>query len=648
MCGIAGFAGPHSSRHEALTQTIGRMITSLAHRGPDDEGTWVDDTVPVALGHRRLSILDLSAEGHQPMVSASGRYVITYNGEIYNYREIRQELAGSCEFRGGSDTEVMLEAFERYGVEEALKHFNGMFAFGLWDRKLRNLYLACDRFGEKPLYYGLIGRRLVFGSELKALRSHEGFSSEIDGAALARFLNHGYVLAPQSIFASVRKLSPGTWLTAHVEDGMTSLPDAQVWWSAKETALRCSGRKMRISPEDAADQLETLLEDSIRLRSVADVPLGAFLSGGVDSSLIVALMQRNSSRKVQTFTIGMGNPAYNEAIYAAAVARHLGVDHHELYVTPEDGLAVIQRLPAMYDEPFADSSQIPTFLVSQFARSQVTVSLSGDAGDELFGGYQRYFSSELTWGKMQLIPEWCRQAAARSLTAVSPAAWDYVARGARGILPASMAQTALGDKVQKLAAMIGVESRSAVYRQSLTFWPGAVPSALNTGAAELPHWDFAPTDNRFLDWMRLVDTVSYLPGDILCKVDRAAMAVGLESRIPFLDPRVFEFAWSLPTDLLVREGAGKWLLRKILYRHVPRELIERPKIGFAVPIDDWLRGPLKDWASSMLNEKTLREDGLVEPGPVLKRWDEHLNGGRNWSASLWCVLMLEAWLHSGT
>lgn len=645
MCGIAGFLGESARQSEDLRDTVTKMTLRLAHRGPDDSGVWIDPSVPVALGHRRLSIIDLSPEGHQPMLSATGRYVLVFNGEIYNFLEIRGELTAFSEFRGGSDTEVMLAAFEQLGVPGALDRFNGMFAFGLWDRKLRQLHLACDRFGEKPLYYGRIGKRLVFGSELKALRAHAEFPAEIDRQALAHFLNHGFVAAPHSIFRSIRKLEPGTWLTVPSDWHAGELPEARTYWSARDRARLSSSRRTLASPEEAVEQLEELLMDSIRLRTMADVPVGAFLSGGIDSSVVVALMQKVSGRPVRTFTIGMEDFGFDEAIHARAVAKHLGTNHSEMYITSADAMAVIPRLPELYDEPFADSSQIPTFLVSQFARTQVTVSLSGDGGDELFGGYTRYLWGEAIWRRIGRLPQWGRAAASRGLRSLSPNAWDVLMNSAGRALPPRFRQSNAGDKMHKLAGILGSANAEKVYEHLISFWPSGNSPALDGGPMKLPASPFDPGGKRFTDWMMLLDTVMYLPGDILCKVDRAAMAVGLESRIPLLDSRLFEFAWGLPAEYKVRDGTGKWLLRQVLYRHVPRELMERPKTGFGIPIHAWLRGPLRDWAHSLLDPRQLRDDGLIDPVPVMRRWDEHLSGKRNWAPSLWAVLMFQSWLH---
>jgi asparagine synthase (glutamine-hydrolysing) len=621
------------------------MTNRLVHRGPDDCGIWCDPNVPVGLGHRRLSIIDLSAEGHQPMLSASGRYVLVFNGEIYNYRDIRQELEGVNSFRGNSDTEVMLAAFERFGVRGALERFNGMFAFALWDRQERALHLSCDRFGEKPLYYGQIGNRLVFGSELTALRAHGGLPATIDRESLAHYLNCGYVPAPHSIFVGVRKLEPGTWITVPVAQ-VTSLPAPQSYWSALKTADRVAKKRLDMNADEAANRLEALLEDSIRLRMIADVPLGAFLSGGVDSSTVVALMQKISPHRVRTFTIGFGENGFDEAVHARAIARYLGTEHNEMYVSSADALAVIPRLPEIYDEPFADSSQIPTFLVSRFARTQVTVALSGDGADELFGGYERYVWAEAIWRHIRYLPMRCRTIAATAVTSLLPTHWDSMMRMAGPMLPSRLRQKHFGDKIHKLAALISARDRDELYLSLLSHWPtGGIPARGSGGFETRAEGASASPHDRYMDRMMLCDTLMYLPGDILCKVDRAAMAVSLESRVPFLDQRLFEFAWRLPARFKLRGGTGKWLLRQVLYRHVPRVLVDRPKSGFAIPLNAWLRGPLRDWAEALLNRDLLTADGLIDPEPVLRRWNEHLTGSRNWAGALWDVLMFQAWLH---
>lgn len=647
MCGIAGFLEqpPCSSQSESLDR-VTKMAHTLRHRGPDDAGAWADAAAGIALGHRRLSVVDLSATGHQPMPSACGRYVVSFNGEIYNFRSLRAELEQSGHrFRGHSDTEVLLAAITRWGVEGALARANGMFALALWDRQERVLFLARDRLGEKPLYYGWIGPRFLFASELKALCAHPDFRPVINRDAVALYLRHNYIPAPFSVYQDVAKLPPGTLLAVRAE--AASVRGAPVrYWSARTAAESGVANPWVGTESEALAQLDDLLRDAIRMRMEADVPLGAFLSGGIDSTTVVALMQAQSTRPVRTFTIGFHEGGYNEAESAAEVARRLGTDHTELYVTPAEAMAVIPRLPALYDEPFADASQIPTFLVSQLARRHVTVSLSGDGGDELFGGYNRYFWGRSIWRKVGWLPAAWRRTAARTLTAVSPESWDTGFRALGPFLPGRLRQRNPGDKLHKLAQVLAVSDPEALYRGLISQWHD--PAAVVPGAGEPPttltdRSQWANLDDFTLQMMYL-DTVTYLPDDILVKVDRASMGVSLEARVPLLDHRVVEFAWRLPLAMKIRDGQGKWLLRQVLYQYVPREIMERPKMGFGVPIDAWLRGPLRDWAETLLDAKRLQEEGLFHPQPIRTRWTEHLSGQRNWQYSLWGVLMFQAWL----
>ncbi len=646
MCGIAGFLDTHLQLSRAeMGTTVLRMADSLIHRGPDDVGTWVDPAAGIALGHRRLSIVDLSPEGHQPMVSQSGRYVIVFNGEIYNFKDLRDELEGlGYRFRGTSDTEVMLESISHWGLDLAVGSFNGMFAFALWDREERLLHLVRDRLGEKPLYYGWMGKAFLFGSELKALRAHPNFRREWNRDAAALFLRHNYVPAPYSIYRGISKLEPGALLTLPLGTGVRT-PSIRRYWSARQAAEAGIATPFEGDQQDALNELDRVLRDAVRIRMHADVPLGAFLSGGLDSSTVVALMQAQSARPIRTFTIGFQEAEYNEAEHAKAVARHLGTDHTELYVRPEEARAVIPAIPTLYDEPFSDVSQIPTFLVSQLARRHVTVSLSGDGGDELFGGYTRYFWAQRIWRHIGWMPPTLRQSLARSCTAVSPQQWDRLFRWINPALPSGLRQRTPGDKLHKLAAILSVAEPEAIYFGLVSHWKD--PAALVLGANEpstpltdRTEWADVPTLGHR---MMYFDTVTYLPDDILVKVDRASMGVSLESRIPFLDHRVVEFAWQLPLEMKIRDGQGKWLLRQLLYKYVPPSLIERPKMGFGVPIDQWLRGPLHEWAETLLDEKRLRDEGLLDPTPIRAAWEDHLAGRRNWQYHLWDVLMLQAW-----
>lgn len=647
MCGIAGFWDrSQSSSPEAMRGVVERMTRSLAHRGPDAEGLWLDAQAGVALGHRRLSILDLTPDGSQPMRSQCGRYVVSFNGEIYNYRALREELAGSGHrFRGGSDTEVMLAAFSEWGVGAALVRFNGMFAFALWDTLNRRLYLARDRVGEKPLYYGLFRRSLVFGSELKALRAHPEFAADIDRRALTLYLHRGYIPAPDTIYQGIYKLPPGAVLTVTAED-TRELPSPNLYWRLREAAERGLAGPFAGSPEEATTELETLARDAVRLRMEADVPLGAFLSGGIDSSTVVALMQAQSSKRIRTFTIGFDEPSYNEAGQADLVARHLGTDHTELYVTPAEAREVIPRLASIYDEPFADSSQIPTVLVSELARKHVTVSLSGDGGDELFGGYMRYLWTQSIWRKSRWASGPVRKLAARGVTRLSVQQWEKIFGLLNPWLPPALRQSNPGEKLHKLAEVLGASSQEAMYLALTFLWKDAASLVLGGGESPAVWNDFSRSLDRasFVQRMMYADTAAYLPDDILVKMDRASMSVNLEARVPLLDHRLIEFAWRIPQSMKIRQGQGKWLLRQVLDKYVPKSLIDRPKMGFAVPIGDWLRGPLRPWAEELLDERRFRADGFFDPAPIRRKWTEHLAGARNWQYNIWNILMFQAWL----
>ena len=636
MCGIAGVLNLTGSRDQ-LERNAMAMADSLAYRGPDDQGSWSDTEAGIALVHRRLSIVDLSSAGHQPMISADGRFIITYNGEIYNFQELRPELeARGVKFRGHSDTEVMLEAFAAYGIEATVKRLIGMFTIGVWDRRSRTLTLVRDRLGIKPLYWAKFGKLFLFGSELKALRAYPGWTPSIDGSAVAAFMRHNCVPAPHSIYKGVRKLEPGTILTLP-PDGE---PRLERFWDARAVAQAGLADPLQVDDTELTDRLEVLLQDAVRRRMVADVPVGAFLSGGIDSSTVTALMKAASCGPVRTYTIGFDLPGFDEAPHSAAVARHLGTDHTELTVTAKQALDVIPQLPDMYDEPFADSSQIPTHLVSAMTRRHVTVALSGDGGDELFGGYNRYQLSTGFLRSLSLLPRPLRRAIAATLTAVPADRWSQVLSA----LPAGMQPRQVGDKLHKLATVLCADDDSALYRRLVTHWE---PAQIVPGAAEPKGllWD-AQLEREFpglLERMQFLDLVTYLPDDILTKVDRASMAVALEARVPLLDHRVVEFAWRIPRQTLMRNGVSKWPLRQVLYRHVPHELIERPKTGFSIPLGEWLRGPLREWAETLLSEKRLRDGGLLSVQDVRRTWAEHLSGKHNWQYLLWDALMLEAW-----
>ncbi|OZI38789.1 asparagine synthase (glutamine-hydrolyzing) [Bordetella genomosp. 5] len=627
MCGIVGIWGPLEGKETILAQSCQR----IRHRGPDSNGFWEDRDAGVALAHVRLAILDLTEAGHQPMVSPCGRYVLILNGEIYNHLELRADLEAAGQapaWRGHSDTETVLAYIAARGVEAMLKAATGMFANALWDRERRTLSLMRDRMGEKPLYYGFSGANLLFGSELKAFAPVPGFGRDIDRNALASFMRHNYIPAPQSIYEGIRKLPPGTWLEfSESQMRGREMPQPRAYWSALEAAEAGQRNPLSFAKDaDAVDALEQVLGRAVGGQMLSDVSLGAFLSGGIDSSTIVALMQAQSSKPVRTFAIGFHEKGYNEAEHAKAVAAHLGTDHTELYVTAADGLAVVPHLAEMYDEPFADSSQIPTSLVTRMARQHVTVALSGDGGDELFGGYSRYFRVNSWWHKFGRVPAPLRHLG------------GAVMRGSAA-LPGSGAWR---GKVGKLGELLSANNEGEFYRQFVSYW--ADPGRVVKGGVEPRSIFEDPLKGSLFEAMMKLDAVTYLPDDILVKVDRAAMAVSLETRVPLIDHRVFEFAWQLPFNYKVRGGTGKWLLRQLLYRHVPQTLVDRPKRGFAVPLASWLRGPLRDWAEALLDPARLRQEGWFEPEPILRKWREHKSGHRNWNSHLWGVLMMQAWL----
>lgn len=650
MCGVAGCLqlGGAGEGERCSTEMAERMAEALVHRGPDDSGVWGGQEAGVALAHRRLSVLELSSAGRQPMISSSDRFVIVFNGEIYNHLELRRQLEG-YPWRGHSDTETLLAAIEAWGLEATLARCVGMFALALWDRRQRVLALARDRLGEKPLYYCRQSGVFLFGSELKALAAHPAFTGAVDRAALSLFLRYNYIPAPWSIYQGVRKLPPGAFLLVRPEDGQC---EPTVYWSAQAVAESGQSRRFAGGDEEAREELDGHLRRAVAGQMVADVPLGVFLSGGIDSSTVTALMQAQSGRPVKTFTMGFSGPGYDEAAQAAAVALHLGTEHTELYVRPEDALDVIPRLPAIYDEPFADSSQIPTFLVSQLARQQVTVALSGDGGDELFGGYNRHAWLPCVWRRFGRVPCFWRARLAEILAVPAPGTWDALARawGRLSSRNRNCAETRVGDKLHKLAGVLAARSPEEMYDGLVTFWREDDKLVINGGdKPELWLSDLygqtGVTD--IAQRMMLWDMVSYLPDDILVKVDRAAMAVSLETRAPLLDHHLVEFAWSLPLHMKIRDGQGKWLLRRVLYKYVPAELVERPKMGFGVPLDNWLRGPLRPWAEELLAESRLRREGFLHPEPIRRKWCEHLSGRRNWAYHLWGVLMFQAWLEAG-
>ncbi len=646
MCGIAGFWNTKPGSASELKAIACQMAERLVHRGPDDAGVWMDPAVGLALSFRRLAIFDVSPSGHQPMVSRSGRYVIVFNGEVYNFHELRKELESHGHvFRSQSDTEVILAAVTQWGLEPAVARFVGMFAFALWDRQHRNLHLVRDRLGIKPLYYGWTAATFFFASEPRALRAYPGWTPEINRDALALHMRYSYIPQPHSIYRGIYKLPPGCIWTIH-SGGPRGSGTPRPYWSAKEVAEGGAQSPLRCSHPELIERLDHLLRDAVRLRMRADVPLGAFLSGGVDSSTVAALMQAQSGRPIKTYTIGFHENEYDEARYASLVARHLGTTHTEFYVTPRETLAVIPKLPALYDEPFSDSSQIPTHLVSCLARREVTVSLSGDGGDEVFGGYNRYFWFRRMWRVIEGTPAAWRGFAAWGLQRLPPRFWNRLFSTVDPLVPARLRVRLPGDKIHKLANLLGSRRPEELYLRLVSQWFS--PDAVVLGANHAPHvlsepslW---PKLSDFTRLMMYLDLVSYLPDDILTKVDRASMGVGLEARVPLLDHRVVEFSSRLPLNLKVNKGVGKRILRQVLERYLPPEMMERPKMGFGVPVGKWLCGPLREWAEDLLDLGRLKREGYLRPEPIRQLWAEHLAGHRDWQYSLWPVLMFEAWL----
>ncbi|MGZ3357910.1 MAG: asparagine synthase (glutamine-hydrolyzing) [Xanthobacteraceae bacterium] len=640
MCGIAGMVDWRAATPaDALRSIAEAMIETVRHRGPDAGEVWVEAEGGVALGQRRLAIIDLSPGGAQPMHSADRRFVITFNGEIYNYRDIRGELqAAGHSMRSDSDTEVLLEACALWGVEAAIERAIGMFAFALWDRKTRSLILARDRLGIKPLYYAATPERVLFASQLKAFRPTPHWKPTIDADAVVGYLRHAYIAQPRTIYREAEKLAPGHILT--LREG--SMPSPKCFWDLRGIAI-AGQRRNDPAPDaqEATDRLDGLLRDSVKLRMIADVPLGAFLSGGIDSSTVVALMQAQSTRPVKTFSIGFHEGGYDEAHCAKQVAAHLGTDHTEFYVEPRHALEVIPHLADWFDEPFADPSQIPTYLVSELTRKHVTVALSGDGGDELFAGYNRYVWAERLARAVNLVPRPLRGASATALRALAPQTWNRLF----AFVPASWRPALPGDKLHKITTLLDNPQPDAIYRRLVSQWERPDEIAAAGHEPRGPLWDpsIAQDFPDLVPRMQFLDMITYLPDDILTKVDRATMAVGLEGRVPLLDHRVVAYSWSLPLEFKLRGGRSKWLLRQVLDRYVPRPLIDRPKMGFGVPIDAWLRGPLREWAESLLTPARLASDGFVRVEPVRRAWQEHLDASRNWQYPLWTVLMLQAW-----
>lgn len=641
MCGIAGiyyFGSSHDK--QSLQHVLDIMTDTLAHRGPDSRGTWTDTEKRVGLGHRRLAIRDLSPNGHQPMTSSCGRYTMIYNGEVYSHKEIADDLKKSGRNpRGTSDTEIILEAFAQWGVEAVLKRMIGMFALALYDNNKHEIILVRDRLGIKPLYWGIFDGSLIFGSELKALRAVKTWRPQLDRNALSSFMRHNYIPAPHSIYVGVQKLEPGCILKI----GREGKPYISRFWDLRSIIQKQLNSLSTAPDEELLVQLDDLLCDAVQRRMVADVPLGTLLSGGIDSSLVTALMAEQSGTPIHTFSIGFPEKEFNEAPFAREIASHLGTDHTELYVEPQHAIDLVEKLPYWYDEPFADSSQIPTLLVCELTRRHVTVVLSGDGGDEIFAGYNRYTLGLDMWNRANIAPYAFRKMMADIILSQSELRFDKLSQ----ILPKSWRRSQMGNKLHKFANAILLDNPDLMYRRMLSHWHEPDDVVIGSQESKGILWDESVSDNvpDFLDRMQFLDTVTYLPDDILTKVDRASMSVSLEARVPLLDHRVVEMAWNLPRRMKLRNGQGKWALRQILYKRVPAELIERPKMGFGVPFDQWLRGPLRDWAEYLLDKTRLSKQGVFYPEPVRERWHAHLDGA-NWGYPLWNVLMAQAWIEA--
>ncbi len=637
MCGFVGYYAPQNF----AADLINKMGDAISYRGPDAAGYLREQSVGLHICHRRLSVIDLSEAGAQPMKSYTGRYDIIYNGEIYNYLQIRDELekgGNAYQWRGHSDTEIILQAFEIWGIEATLQKMVGMFAIALWDKQTKKLFLCRDRMGEKPMYYGWQEQTFFFGSELKAFLPHPAFGKNINPTAVSSFFKYNYVPGDSCIYEGIKKLKAGFF--AEIDFQSKNVLLTQYWDLKKHLPTeQVNGQKKSL--QEWTSSLDELLKKAIKQQMVSDVPLGAFLSGGVDSSVIAALMQAQSSQKIKTFSIGFGDEKFNEAVYAKAVANHLGTDHTELYVSSQDALNVVPQLAKIYDEPFADSSQVPTFLLAKMAREKVTVSLSGDAGDELFSGYSRYLQVNNTWNKLQYLPVKVRENIGKLIVKTDGVKWDAWFERYKRLIPSRFHMSHFGDKMHKGAAVLGNPDEFSFYDGFITHWPsGSIMS--NDVQAEMYNFSGAK-GLSFVEKMMFLDSITYLPDDILVKVDRAAMANSLETRVPFLDHRVVEFAWRIPMNLKLRDGKSKWLLRQVLYNYVPSNLIERPKMGFGVPLESWLRGPLKDWADELLSEQALNKHGLLKTHQIRSAWQAHLKGERSWHYRLWDVLMFQSW-----
>lgn len=643
MCGFTGFFAKDAKYDRYHMQRIaGEMASALQHRGPDAGDVWQDPDVSLALAHRRLSIIDLSTHGAQPMLSHDERYVISYNGEVYNFPALRQDLEKEgVQFEGRSDTEIMLAAIQLWGLNRAVQKFNGMFAFALWDRRAKELHFVRDRFGKKPLYVGWAGTHLVFGSELKALCAHPDFKRELNVDALHLYFRHSGVPAPHSIYQNVWSVPAGSRLTLDLKDlpaGSDLSAQMRPYWSHSDAMFQArENMAVQAARPDAQviDEFEELLQNCVQDRMISDVPLGAFLSGGIDSTAIVALMQKQSAQKIKTYTIGFEETGYNEAEDAKKIAEYLGTDHHELYVSSKDSLNVIPYLSQIYDEPFADMSAIPTFLVSKFARQSVSVALSGDGGDEMLGGYNRHVQAPRIWGAKKRIPGVLHGGLSKGISSISVKTWGKLLP----FLPAP------GTRMHKLADILKIGSQEQMYKSLISTWrnPSDILSQGSEAEFFADHFSARLSELSFAERMMFWDTLNYLPYDVLTKVDRATMAVSLEARAPLLDQRIFSFAWALPERMKIRDGKGKWLLQAMLKRHVSPSMFERPKQGFTMPVGDWLRGDLKDWAHTLLDQTKMEADGLLNAPEIQKIWQEHLAGKGNHAQRLWSVLMFQAW-----
>ena len=649
MCGINGF---YSKSLSTFNNVIVKMNSAISHRGPDAKGTWYDKNSGIVLGHQRLSIIDLSSAGDQPMQSNSNRFILTYNGEIYNHLEIRKEIEKNNSFtkwRGSSDTETLLESIDFWGVEKTLQKIQGMFAFGLWDKKTRSLTLARDRMGEKPLYYGWQGkgnnRVFLFGSELKALKVHPGFDEQINRGAIALQLRHNCIPAPYSIYKDIYKLLPGHYLELKENDLKENfLSTPKKYWSLSERIIEGNKNQLKLDDEKILKDLEGILKLSVKKQMISDVPLGAFLSGGIDSSTVVALMQSVSNNPVKTFTVGFEENDFSEAKYAKNIAKYLGTNHTEIYVSSKKALDVIPKIPNIYDEPFSDSSQIPTFLVSQLTKQQVKVALSGDGGDELFCGYNRYLVTETFSNIFRFMPLIFRKTLASTIRSISPKKLDKILN----FLPKLDHHSGFGDRMHKVANVLDLKELNDIYYTLRSHWPNPSEIVKNSKEPSTLLTKYKPNLNilNHQEKMMALDLLTYLPDDILVKVDRAAMASSLETRIPFLDHKLIEYVLKIPHSLKFRNGQGKWILKRILNQYIPKNLTERPKKGFEIPLSSWLRGPLRDWAENLLNEKRLNEENYFNSKLIREKWSEHLSGRKNWQHDLWDILMFQAWVET--